>query len=31
MTTITKSIVSATGKKVDLAIEINNSKVGGIA
>jgi hypothetical protein len=31
MTTITKSIVSATGKKVDLNIEINNSKVGGIA
>jgi hypothetical protein len=31
MTTITKSIVSATGKKVALTIEINNSKVGGSA
>lgn len=30
MTTITKSIVSATGKKVDLTVEINNGKVGGI-
>jgi uncharacterized protein YuzE len=31
MTTITKSIVSATAKKVDLIIEINNGKVCGIA
>ena len=31
MITITKSIVSATGKKVDLTIEINKSKISGIA
>jgi hypothetical protein len=31
MTTITKSIVTTSGKKVDLSIEINDSKVSGLA